>query len=65
MFRMGFYPEYLCSIQLAQRWGFGELDGAEVDGFNGFARLEISAVRSELGKDGGVGEQGFAGWESC
>ena len=61
---MGFYPEYrehLCSIQLAQGWGFGELDGAEVDGFDGFARLEISAARSELGEDSGVGEQGFAG----
>ena len=64
---MGFYPEYrehLCSIQLAQGWGFGELDGAEVDGFDGFAGLEISAACSELRKDGGVGEQGFAGGES-
>ena len=52
------------SIQLTRRWGFGELDGAEVDGFDGFAGLEISAARSELGEDGGVREQGFAGGES-
>ena len=67
MLRVEVYPErleHLCSIHLAQGWGFGELDGAEVDGFDGFAGLEISAARSELGKDGGVREQGFAGGES-
>ena len=64
---MGFYSErreHLYSIQLAKGWGFGELYGAEVDGFDGFAGLEISAARSELGKDGGVGEQEVAGRES-
>ena len=61
---MGFYPEYPCSIKLARGRGFGELGRAEVDGFDGFAGLEISAARSELRKDGGVGEQGFAGGES-
>ena len=49
---------------MAQRWSLDELNGAEVDGFDCFAGLEISTVRSKLRKDGGVGEQGFAGGES-
>ena len=52
------------SIQLTQGRGFGELDGAEVDGFDGFAGVEVSAVGGKLGEDGSVGEQRFAVWKS-
>jgi len=64
---MGFYPEHRehpCSIKLPWRWGFGEFDGAEVNGFDGFAGLEIGAVGGELGEASGVREQRFAVWKS-